>query len=82
MAHFLENHCDGSGPHGGPHEVRTRPIGGSGNVILCRSCWARENRYCYERGRETGAPENWPQQAWEAAEVYAKEEKEDTSNVN
>lgn len=70
---FLTNHCDGSGPHTGPAEVRVYPLGAGGNLILCMACWSRENRYRFERGRETGAPENWPQVNYHAAEVYAKE---------
>ena len=56
-------------PHG---EVRIYRFGG-GNGLLCHACWAHENRYRYERGRETGQPQNWPQQDWSAAEVYKTE---------
>ena len=65
---FLRNNCDGSGPHSGL-DVRVYPLG-SGNLILCKSCWRRENAYRYRRGLETGAPENWPQLDWIAAELY------------
>ena len=62
--------CDGDHcrlPNG---EVRVYPIGAGGNLILCHACWAHENRYNYERGRDTGCPENFPQHNWYAAEVY------------
>jgi hypothetical protein len=72
-AKWIDANCDGSGPHNG-NETRLRPIGGNANLILCLSCWARENRYCFERGRETGAPENWPQQDYHKAQIYATEQ--------
>lgn len=72
MTKFLSSNCDGSGTHMGPQEVRVRPIGGGANLILCKACWVRENRYCYERGEETGSPHSWPQQNWDKAEVYAR----------
>lgn len=71
MSEYLKNHCDGAGPHGGPDVVRLYPLGGGGNLILCECCAARENRYRRERGRETGAPENWPQINWHECEHYA-----------
>lgn len=55
-------------------EVRVYPLGGGGNLILCRACWAHENQYRLERGRETGEPANWPQVDWATAEVYATSE--------
>lgn len=73
MSEFLRNNCDGSGPHNGPAEVRVRSIGGGGNLILCMACWERENRYCFERARETHSPGNWPQQDWDYAEIYVTE---------
>lgn len=30
-------------------EVRVYPLGGGANLILCKCCWAHENRYRYER---------------------------------
>lgn len=51
-------------------EVRVYPLGGGANLILCHACWAHENRYRFNRGRETGRPNDWPQQNWSAAEVY------------
>ena len=51
-------------------EVRVYPLGAGGNLILCHACWAHENRYRYERGREMKRPADWPQENWYAAEVY------------
>jgi len=62
--------CDGAHCQSESGEVRLYRLGGSSNVILCFDCWAHENRCNFERGRETGAPENWPQQNWYAAKVY------------
>lgn len=75
---WYANNCDGTGPHGGidtDHvETRLYPIGGGGNLILCWRCFAKENRYNYERGKETGAPENWKQVDYYNAKIYAKME--------
>ena len=62
--------CDGSHCHGQHGEVRVYPLGAGGNLILCHTCWAHENRYRYERGRETGHPENFPQINWDNGERY------------
>jgi len=51
-------------------EVRVYPLGGGGNLILCLPCWAHENKYRYRRGKETGAPENFPQVNWFESEKY------------
>jgi hypothetical protein len=51
-------------------EVRIYPLGGGGNLILCLACWAHENRYRLERGRETREPTNWPTVEWATAEIY------------
>lgn len=61
--------CDGAGPHLSG-QVRVYPAGGGGNFILCRLCWFAENRYAEERGRETGQPQNWPEQSWPDARIY------------
>ena len=62
------NNCDGAGPHT-EGEVRVYPLGSGGNLILCLSCWARENRYRYERGQETD-PKKWTQENWFQAQTY------------
>lgn len=77
MNAWLTNHCDGAGPHFSgtslSREVRSYPLGGGANLILCAACWGRENRYRAERASETGSPENWPQQDYNEAKVYATE---------
>ena len=62
--------CSGGHCRSETGKVRVYPLGGGANLILCRSCWAHENQYRYERGRETGRPQDWPQQEWHAAEIY------------
>jgi len=65
--------CDGSHCANESGEVRVYPLSDGplhSNLILCRSCWAHENGYNYNRGRETRQPDNWPQRDWGAAEVY------------
>ncbi len=44
----MQNYCDGSGPHT-DGAVKVLSIGGSGNAILCHSCWNRELDYRRER---------------------------------
>ena len=66
---MINANCDGAGPHV-PGEVRRYPTGGGGAALLCRSCWAKENRFNYERGKETGQPHNWPQKNYFDAEIY------------
>jgi hypothetical protein len=51
-------------------EVRVYPLGGGGNLILCRDCWRHENAYRRECGAHYGRPEEWPQLDWNAAKVY------------
>jgi hypothetical protein len=70
MTKIHNNNCDGArctSPNG---EVRVYPLGGGGNLILCQSCWAHENQYRFNRGKETGEPSNFPQQDWYRAEIY------------
>ena len=64
------DNCDGSHCASATGEVRVYPLGGGGNLILCQTCAAHENRYRFQRGKETGAPENWPQVNWFSCEVY------------
>lgn len=70
MARISNPNCDGGRCKRADGEVRVYPIGGSGNLILCLDCWQHENRYNRDRGRETGAPENFPEHDWYTARVY------------
>jgi hypothetical protein len=71
MSYKIKNwNCDGSkctDPNGA---TRVYPLGGGGNLILCLSCFANENKYRFHRGRETGHPENFPQVSWSDAKPY------------
>jgi len=58
--------CDGAGPHTAP-TVKMYPLGAGGNAILCLFCWAAENRYHYERGKEM---DGWPQEDWYRTPEY------------
>lgn len=70
---WMENlNCDGSGKHSGG-AVKRYPTGGDGAAILCISCWVRENRFNYERARDSGEPEKWPQRDWDKTEAYNPE---------
>ena len=62
--------CCGSHCASDSGEVRMYPLGGGGNLILCRACFAHENRYRQERARETQALENFPLWDWDKAEIY------------
>jgi len=64
--------CCGSGPHRAG-TVKLYPLGYGplhGNLILCHACWARENQYRHNMGLEYKRPDDWPQHAWNDAEVY------------
>ena len=60
--------CDGDKCTDSKGEVRTYPLGGGANLILCRACWEFENSY--RRRRVTTAE---PQQDWHKAKVYGSE---------
>lgn len=49
-------------------EVRTLPVGGGGNAILCRHCYSREMEFRRERISE-GVDFDLP--LWESLKVYA-----------
>jgi hypothetical protein len=62
----LNPECCGSHCRAEHGEVRVYPLGGGGNLILCRSCWSHENAYRADRG----GPPNWPLIPWSLARVY------------
>ena len=66
-------HCPDINETYQPQEVRVYPIGGGGNLILCHACWAHENQYNFNRGKETRCPENFPQHDWATAKTYPEE---------
>jgi hypothetical protein len=63
--------CDGGRCKRPDGVVKVYPLGGGANLILCRSCFLRENAYRAMRARETGEPANWPKVEWDTAEEYA-----------
>ena len=65
--------CDGGDCRSIIGSVRVYPLGGGGNLILCRACWGAENRYRAMRAQETRNEEGWPQVSWEGAEEYPAE---------
>jgi hypothetical protein len=54
-------------------EVRIYPLGAGGNLILCHSCFAHENRERFNKGRWYSRPEEWPQVDWSTAGHYPEE---------
>jgi len=56
------NYCCGSHCRDPNSEVRVMPIGGGGNLILCRECWDYENRWRKSTSRVA--------HEWYQAEVY------------
>lgn len=68
-----QNNCDGGGPHRFG-EVRVYPIGRSGNLILCRGCFAHEVGFEIDRLKAARIPNNkWDLLRWEDARVYKGE---------
>jgi hypothetical protein len=65
----INYNCCGAGPHT-PGEVRVMPSGGDSNLILCLSCWTRENQYRRNRNRELGTFAQYRIPSWESAKVY------------
>jgi hypothetical protein len=58
--------CDGSHCLHAFGAVKVYPLGGGGNLILCRRCWAHENSYRESRKN----PGNFPTVEWDHAETY------------
>jgi hypothetical protein len=77
----INPNCDGSHCRPGYKEVRKFPLArasfdnsldaGSGGdaLYLCLPCFANENMRRYQRAKETGRSEGWPQVPWSTAEV-------------
>lgn len=66
----LNWNCDGSGPHHMSSEVRVLPLGGDGNLILCRACYRRELAWRIGRNRELAKDAAFSLPAWESLRVY------------
>ena len=65
----INPNCDGSHCRPGYKEVRQYPLGDNGSLYLCLPCFANENVRRYQRAKETGRSEDWPQVHWSTAEV-------------
>jgi hypothetical protein len=64
--------CDGGHCIDPKGEVKVYPLGGGANLNLCHACWAHENRYRFNRGKENKRPQDWPQQDWAIAKRYGE----------
>jgi hypothetical protein len=62
--------CDGGRCRSATGQVRVYPIGGGGNLILCRYCWNYENAFRQRRDN----PAAWPQVQWDTAKIYGETE--------
>jgi hypothetical protein len=61
--------CDGNKCTDPKGETRVYPLGSGGNLILCRECFAHENRYRRLRCEESGR-QDWPTFNWNEAKPY------------
>jgi len=62
--------CDGDHCTWSVGEVRVLPLGGDGNLILCKTCFAHEIRFRKERNRELSTDAAFDLPTWESLEVY------------
>lgn len=72
----MQNNCAGSGPHS-EGTVKVMRCGGSSNLILCSRCWQHELEYRQIRNLFRGDFAQFQLPAWEDAEVYAAEARND-----
>jgi hypothetical protein len=68
--------CDGGHCQRETGIVKKYPLGSGANLILCRSCWANENRYRIDRGMRAKS-DNWPTVDWDTAEPYPEDDEVD-----
>jgi hypothetical protein len=61
--------CDGAHCTDPQGQTRVYPLGGGGNLILCRACFAHENEYRRRRCVAAKAP-LWPTVDWSDARPY------------
>jgi hypothetical protein len=66
--------CDGEHCFQREGEVRLLPYGGSGNLILCSSCFRHEMAWRLKRNRELSADCQFELPSWESLKVYANAE--------
>jgi hypothetical protein len=77
----LNPNCDGGRCRERNAETRWYKLGGGARLGLCLACWAHENRYRFNRGKETGRPADWPQLDWNCAEVAWNDVKAEAHGV-
>ena len=70
--------CDGGYCARPDGETRVYPLGSGGNLILCETCFAWENRYRASRGGERAG---WPAVAWDTAERYPEKNEAESATV-
>jgi len=66
---WIENNCDGSGPHSGDH-TRRLPTGGGSNLILCQGCFRKEIAFRFIRNKELEPQNHYPTPQWKELEAY------------
>lgn len=62
--------CDGDHCVSSTGEVRVLPLGGDGNLIICRSCFLHEIDFRRKRNRELTPDCHFDIPQWEDLEVY------------
>lgn len=76
----MNPNCDGGRCASASGEVRLYPLGGGGNLILCRTCFAHENAYRVMRGKQAHNPDAWPVVDWNTAKPYPDAEESSDAN--
>lgn len=61
--------CGGSGPHQ-TGDVRSLPLGGGSNLILCQFCWNRELVYRRERNESLDKSARFETPDWQDGTLY------------
>lgn len=65
--------CDGSDEHcRGSLEVRTLPLGGGANLIVCRACFDHEMAW-RKAENQRGVAQSWDIPDWDSLMVYPEE---------
>ena len=73
---YANPNCDGDHCRK-PGEVRLYPLGGGGNLILCRQCFTEENAFRLSQQRKHYRDAaSWPLVDWTTAEHYATDDRD------
>ena len=62
--------CDGGHCRSRTGEVRVLPLGGEGNLIVCRACFDHEIAFRRERNKELSSDAAFDLPRWEDSRVY------------